>query len=89
MHNIKIQRRTNRKAVRSPDIDGFLSEATITVLYERWKNKDWEHIIILHGGIPSITCDMVKEVGFQKLSKVYGVHRAKVLMVAAERGSLF
>ena len=89
MHNIKIQRRTNRKAVRSPDIDGFLSDATVTVLYKRWKNDKWENIIILHGGIPSITCDMVKDVGFQQLSKVYGVRRAKVLMVAAERGSLF
>jgi len=87
MSNIVIRRRTHRLAPRSPDIDGFLPEAVVPVLYERWKNI-WGIPIVLHGGAKSLTCDMVKDVGFQKLSRVYGVRRAKLLIEAAQRGAL-
>ena len=87
MSSIEIRRRTQRLAVRSADIDGFLPNDVVKVLYAKWKNT-WEAPIVLSGGTKSITCDMVKDLGFQVLSKVYGVRRAKVLMDAAGRGAL-
>jgi hypothetical protein len=85
--DVQIRRRTDRLAVRSPDIDGYLPKAVIPVLYERWKTV-WGSPVVLHGGISSITCDMVKDVGFQKLSRIYGVRRAKLFMDAAQKGAI-
>lgn len=87
MSDIIIKRRTHRLAPRSPDIDGFLPSAVIPVLYERWQSA-WEAPIVLHGGTKSITCDMVKDVGFQSLSRTFGVRRAKLFTEAAQRGAL-
>ena len=88
MSDIQIRRRTNRLAVRSPDVDGFLPEKDVEVLYGRWKSEKWGTPIALSGGTLSITCDMVVEVGFQGLSKIYGVRRAKRLLDASKRGAL-
>lgn len=85
--DITFKRRTRRLAPRSPDVDGFLPEALVPVLYERW-HPTWEAPIVLSGGTRSITCDMVRDVGFQQLSRIYGVRRAKLLLEAAERGAL-
>jgi len=87
MSDVIITRRTKRLAPRSPDIDGFLPSAVIPVLYERWKAA-WETPIVLRGGIQSITCDMVVDVGFTALSRTFGVRRAKLLVEAAQRGAL-
>ena len=87
MSDIIIRRRTDRMAVRSMDIDGYLPKAVVPVLYERWNDK-WEKPLVLSGGTRSITCNMVKDIGFGALSKVYGVKRAKLLMDAANRGAL-
>jgi len=88
MQSTIIRRRTTRLAVRSPDIDGFLPKSDVEMLYTRWDDDSWGKPLMLHGNIPSITCDQVKEVGFQDLSKVYGVRRAKRLIDAAARGAL-
>ncbi len=85
----KIRRRVSKPFPRSPDIDGFLPEVMIPVLYERWKSKKWGEPMVLSGGTLSITCDMVAEVGFQALSKVYGVRRAKFFMDIAKREAIF
>ena len=87
MSDIQIRRRTNRLAVRSPDIDGFLLNGDVEVLYGRWKAK-WEAPVALAAGVISITCDMVVDVGFQDLTKIYGVRRAKRLLDAAKQGAL-
>ncbi len=87
MSDIQIRRRTNRLAVRSPDIDGFLLNGDVEVLYGRWKAK-WEAPVALAAGVISITCDMVVDVGFQDLTKIYGVRRAKRLLDASKRGAL-
>lgn len=86
--DVIIKRRTQRLAPRSPDIDGFLPDVLVPVLYERWNNEKWGAPSELRGGIKSITCDMVKEVGFQELSRVYGVRRAKTFIEAANKGAL-
>jgi hypothetical protein len=70
--------------MRSLDIDQLLPEAVVPVLYERWKDE-WPTPLVLSGGTKSITCELVKEVGFQELSKVYGVQRAKLFMDAANQ----
>ncbi len=88
MSDIQIRRRTNRLAVRSPDIDGFLPEKDVEVLYGRWKAEKWGSPIALAAGVSSITCNMVVDVGFQGLSKIYGVRRAKRLLDASKRGAL-
>lgn len=84
-----IRRRPYKMPPRSPDMDGFLPDVMVPVLYERWKSKRWGEPIILSGGTLSITCDMVAEVGFQPLSKVYGVRRAKFFMDIAKREAVF
>lgn len=88
MSDIQIRRRTNRLAVRSPDIDGFLLNGDVEVLYGRWKAGKWGSPVALAVGVTSITCNMVLDVGFQGLSKVYGVRRAKRLLDASKRGAL-
>ncbi len=88
MSDIQIRRRTTRLAVRSPDIDGFLPDGDVEVLYKRWKAEKWGNPITLSGGTLSITCDMVAEIGFQDLTKIYGVRRAKRLLDGASRGAL-
>ena len=88
MSDIQIRRRTTRLAVRSPDVDGFLPEKDVEVLYGRWKSEKWGAPITLRGGTLSITCDMIVEVGFQGLSKIYGVRRAKRLLDASKRGAI-
>lgn len=88
MSDIQIRRRTTRLAVRSPDIDGFLLNGDVEVLYSRWKAEKWGTPIALAAGVTSITCDMVVEIGFQDLTKIYGVRRAKRLLDAAKRGAL-
>lgn len=87
MSDIQIRRRTTRLAVRSPDIDGFLLNGDVEVLYGRWKAA-WEAPIALAVGVTSITCDMVVDVGFQDLAKIYGVRRAKRLLEGANRGAI-
>jgi len=77
-----------RLVPRSPSIDGFLPAVVVPVLYERWKGDKWGNVVVLHGGITSITCDMVKNVGFQELSKVYGIQQTKLFLEAAGRGAL-
>jgi hypothetical protein len=84
-----IRRRASKPFPRSPDMDGFIPEVMVPVLYERWKSKRWGEPIVLSGGTLSITCDMIAEVGFQPLSKVYGVRRAKLFMDIAKRESVF
>ena len=88
MSDIQIRRLTKRLAVRSPDVDGFLLNGDTEILYGRWKDEEWGAPIQLSGGITSITCDMVVEIGFQNLTKVYGVRRAKRLLDASKRGAL-
>ncbi len=88
MSDIQIRRRTTRLAVRSPDIDGFLLNGDVEVLYGRWKAEKWGSPVALAVGVNSITCNMVLDVGFQGLSKIYGVRRAKRLMDASKRGAL-
>jgi hypothetical protein len=88
MSDIQIRRRTTRLAVRSPDVDGFLPDGDVEVLYVRWKAAKWGTPIMLSGGTPSITCDMVVDVGFQALTKIYGVRRAKRLLDGANRGAI-
>lgn len=88
MSDIQIRRRTKRLAVRSPDVDGFLPNKDVEVLYGRWKAEKWGAPVALAAGVTSITCDMVVEVGFQDLSKIYGVRRAKRLLDASKRGAL-
>ena len=88
MSDIQIRRLTKRLAVRSPDVDGFLLNGDTEILYGRWKDEEWGAPIQLSGGIKSITCDMVVEIGFQNLTKVYGVRRAKRILEASKRGAL-
>lgn len=88
MSSIEIRRRTNRLAPRSPDIDGFLPDSVTDVLYKKWNSEKWGEPITLSGGTLSITCDMVRDVGYSALSKVYGARRAKVLMDVANREAL-
>jgi hypothetical protein len=88
MSDIQIRRRTNRLAVRSPDVDGFLLNGDIEILYGRWKAGKWGEPVALAAGVTSITCDMVVDVGFQDLTKIYGVRRAKRLLDAANRGAI-
>ncbi len=88
IQNVQIRRRTSRLAVRSPDVDGFVPDKDVEVLYGRWKAGKWGAPIMLSGGIPSITCDMVVDVGFQALTKIYGVRRAKRLLDGANRGAI-
>lgn len=78
-------RQVNAKPYRSPDIDRFLAKKDIAILYKRWKDE-WPTPLGLRGGALSITCALILEVGFGKLSKVYGVRRAKLFTVAAKRG---
>lgn len=85
----EIRRRTNRLLPRSPDMDGFLPDVIVPVLYERWKGKHWGEPLVMSGGTLSITCDMVAEVGFQPLAKIYGVRRAKLFMDIAKREAVF
>lgn len=87
MSDIQIRRRTTRLAVRSPDVDGFIPTGDVEVLYGRWK-ATWEAPIVFSGGTLSITCDMVVDVGFQALTKIYGVRRAKRLLDGANRGAI-
>lgn len=87
MSDVIIKRRTKRLAPRSPDVDGFLPSAVVPVLYERWQSA-WEAPVVLSGGTKSITCDMVLDVGFQSLSRTYGVRRAKLFVESAQRGAL-
>jgi hypothetical protein len=88
MSDIQIRRRTKRLAVRSPNIDGFLLNGDTAVLYGRWKAERWGAPLQFSGGITSITCNMIVDVGFQDLAKVYGVRRAKRLLDAAKQRAL-
>lgn len=84
-----IRRRESKPFPRSPDMDGFIPEVMVPVLYERWKSKVWGEPIVLSGGTLSITCDMVAEVGFQPLAKIYGIRRAKLFIDIARREAIF
>lgn len=84
-----IRRRESKPFPRSPDMDGFIPEVMVPVLYERWKSKVWGEPIVLSGGTLSITCDMVAEVGFQPLAKIYGIRRAKLFIDIARREAVF
>lgn len=84
-----IRLRASKPFPRSPDMDGFIPGVMVPVLYERWKSKVWGEPITFSGGATSITCDMIVEVGFQALAKVYGVRRAKLFMDIAKREAVF
>lgn len=84
----RIRIRSGRSFAKSPDIDGFLSESDVEVLYKRWKSKDWGEPITLRGGIISIDCDMILDIPWNSLVKAYGVKRAKRLVDASNKGSI-
>ena len=73
---------------RQPEvkIDLFLSEAEKEKLYLKWK-EEWVAPTEHRGGIKTLRCMDIKEVGYSKLSKVYGPRFAKKLTtIAEERG---
>jgi hypothetical protein len=72
---------------RSADIDGWLSENDVEVLYKRWR-KSWPEPVEFRGGVQSITCDLVLEIEYKQLVKTYGVQRASRLIKAAKQGSI-
>lgn len=84
----RIRIRSGASFARSPDIDGFLNELDVKVLYKRWKSEEWGEPIVLRGGIVSLTCDMLLEIPWKELVKTYGVKRAKRLLEAGNKGSL-
>lgn len=84
----EIRIRSGRSFAKSPDIDGFLSTSDVEVLYKRWKSKKWGEPITLRGGIISIDCDMILDIPWNSLVKVYGVQRAKRLVDASNKGSI-
>ncbi len=84
----RIRIRSGRSFAKSPDIDGFLNDLDIAVLYKRWKSKEWGEPITLRGGIISIDCDMILDVPWNSLVKTYGIKRAKRLRDASNKGSI-
>lgn len=63
----------------------YISTEDMTLLVERWK---WREPLIYPGNLTFISCEMVSEVGYQELSKVYGVRKAKLFTEVAEKYSV-
>lgn len=82
-----VRIRRGSSYARSADIDGWLSDKDVEILYKRWR-KTWPTPISFRGGVLSITCDLVLEVGHKLLVKAYGVQRASRLINAAKKGSI-
>ena len=64
-------------------IDRFLSEEDTAKLHDRWQD-DWPERTSHRGGTETLMCKDIIEVGYGKLSKVYGPHFAKKLLAVAE-----
>ena len=73
---------------RQPEIkiDLFLSEDEKEKLHTKWK-EEWPAPTVHRGNVKTLRCMDIKEVGYSKLSKVFGPRFAKKLTtIAEERG---
>lgn len=89
MNRLVVHRRTDQRidTARGTDIDGYLPEDLVDVLYEKWQ-ASWPTPLEFAGGIKSVTCEMVLEVPKGELFKTFGPRNGKMIYdVALRNGS--
>jgi hypothetical protein len=65
-------------------IDGYLDDKTCAILYEKWK-PEWPEPLVYPGNQKAITAEMILEVSFRQLVRVYKKKRATLLRDVAQR----
>jgi hypothetical protein len=86
MGEIKISYRQSTLFPRGTTIDGYLPEKINNDLYAKWQ-PDWPEPFLFHGGAKAISCEMVLEVGEEKITKVYGKKAAAAILEAANKNA--
>lgn len=79
----KVNVRRQVQSARGTPIDGFLDDASIQKLYEKW-DDDWGRPFEFRGGIVSLTAEIIIAAPEDRMKKVYGKTFVDDLLVVAK-----
>lgn len=80
----KVEVRRHVSSARETPIDGYLADADVLTLYEKWNESLLGEMLKFRGGLRGITAEMVADADDEDLISIYGDDFAQHLIKVAE-----